>query len=148
MSFFGPTDDSLVSVAQFLGDGPFTMLNLFRLRAVADFSIYPDLEPAVPMSCRDLFDRYIAHMDQFLDQVGARRALLADGGPCLVGPADERWDVVQLVEYPSGKALMELGVLVVDEVRLREIVLADSRVVPLLTRPLDAVDTAGPNPFA
>jgi len=137
--YFEPTDESLQAVMDFLGDGPFVMLNLFRLREVADFSAHPELEPDEPTSCRDLFYRYIVHMDQYLARVGAKRVFLADGGPCLVGPPGERWDVVQMVEYPSGQALFELGLLVRQDVPLREVMLADSRVVPLFDQPLDAV---------
>ena len=37
--------------------GPFVMLNLYRLREVAGYSMHPDRAPSTPVSGRTLFDR-------------------------------------------------------------------------------------------
>lgn len=142
-SYFEPTDQSLNATIEFLGDGPFVMLNLFRLKDVPDFSKHPELEPNTPMTSRDLFYRYIAHMDEFLDKVGAKRVWLADGGPLLIGPPGEHWDVVQMVEYPTKQSFIELGLLVRAEVPLREVMLSDSRIMPMHKKQLDAVTQVG-----
>jgi hypothetical protein len=55
--YFEPTDESLHEVINFLAEGPFVMLNLFRPRTVPDFSAHPELEPETPMTCRELFYR-------------------------------------------------------------------------------------------
>jgi hypothetical protein len=141
--YLDPTDASVGTTLEFLGQGRFVMLNLFRLREVPDFTKHPELEPPTPMSTRDLFYRYIEHMDAYLEKVGAKRVLLADGGPMLIGPAGEHWDVVQMVEYPSTQAFVELGLLVRDEVADREVMLADSRIMSMRDVPLDAVVTPG-----
>lgn len=143
VSYFEPTEASLGATLDYLGDGSFVMLNLFRLRDVPDFSAHPELEPQTPMSSRDLFYQYIAHMDTYLEEVGAKRILLADGGPLLIGPEGEHWDVVQMVEYPNTQSFIELGLLVRAEVSLREVMLADSRIMPMHERPLDAVTEVG-----
>ncbi len=139
-SYFEPTEQSLTDTVEFLGDGPFVMLNLFRLRDEPDFTNHPELRPDGPTSSRDLFYEYIAHMDSYLEQVGARRVLLADGGPLLIGPTGERWDVVQMVEYPNAQSFLELGLLVMgDTMRTREVMLLDSRIMPMHQQPLDSV---------
>ena len=142
-SYFVPTGQSLTDTVEFLGDGPFVMLNLFRLRDEPDFTDHPELEPDTPQTSRELFYAYIAHMDDYLDQVGARRVLLADSGPMLIGPSDEHWDVVQMVEYPTKQSFIELGLLVRPEVADREVMLSDSRIMPLHEQPLDAVTQVG-----
>jgi hypothetical protein len=48
-------------------------------------------------------------LDRLLAELGAKRVFLAEGGSCLIGPSDERWDVVQLVRYPSIQAFMSLS---------------------------------------
>jgi len=140
--YLQPTDESMRGVVDFLPDGPFVMLNLFRLREAPDYSKHPDLEPETPTSCRELFYRYIANMDEHLEGVGAKRIFLAEGGPLLIGPDGEKWDVIQTVQYPSKQAFVDLGGNVKDEVPLREVMLVDSRIVPTLEQSLDAVRQA------
>jgi hypothetical protein len=136
--FILPTPEAAQDMMRRLPDGPFVMLNLYRLREIADYSANPELAPATSVSGRELFDRYAATMDRHLADVGAQRVFLADGGPCLIGPPGERWDVVQLVRYPSLEAFVALGSN--GEVQAgfphRFAMLEDSRVIPLLERPL------------
>lgn len=137
VSYFEPTNEAFTAAMEFLGDGPFTMLNLFRLRDVPDFSGYPEMEPETPMTSHELFYRYIVHMDTLLEKVGAKRIFLADSGPLLIGPSGERWDVIQMVEYPSKQAFIEFGIMVRPEVLERAVMLADSRIMPMQVQPLD-----------
>ncbi len=134
-----PTQESVQQVFAYLPEGPFVMLNLFRLRDLPDYSAHPELKPATPSSCRELLYRYIANMDRYLAKVGAERIFLADGGPAMVGPPGERWDVVQKVRYPSRQALIDLAMNeeVQAEVPLRAVMLEDSRVMPMLERSLE-----------
>lgn len=77
------------------------MLNLLRLRAVADYSGHPDLAAAEPITGRDAYDRYIHHTLPFLEATGGSVVLLGEGGPFFVGPMDERWDLALLVRQNS-----------------------------------------------
>ena len=114
--------------------GPFVMLNLYRIRDVADYSAHPELAPATAVSGRALFDRYAAGMERHLATVGAKRVFLADAGSCLIGPASERWDVVQMVRYPSLQAFMALMSTAEIQADLphRFAMLEDSRVIPMI----------------
>lgn len=137
VSYFLPTNESFGATIEFLGDGPFVMLNLFRLKDVPDFSAHPEMKPVTPMTSRELFYRYIVHMDSLLDKVGAKRIFLADSGPLLIGPSGEHWDVVQMVWYPSKQSFSDLAILVMPEILDREVMLADSRIMPIREKPLD-----------
>ena len=53
--------------------GPLVMLNLIRLREVADYSAHPQLAPAQPISGRAAYERYIAHTLPLLRASGSRR---------------------------------------------------------------------------
>lgn len=77
--------------------GNIVMLNLIRLRTVADYSAFPELAPQRPVSGREAYQRYIALTLPFLEKSGGRMDLLAEGGSWLIGPEDERWDLVLLV---------------------------------------------------
>ena len=77
------------------------MLNMLRLRQIADYSGNPELAPEVPISGREAFQRYIDHTMLFLTGSGGELLLLGDGGKFFIGPADEHWDVVMLVKQRS-----------------------------------------------
>ena len=138
--FILPTYEAIQEMMSRFPHGSFVMLNLFRLRAVADYSAHPELAPDNHVSGRELFDRYAAGMDRALAEVGAERVFLADGGSCLVGPTEERWDVVQLVRFPSIQAFMALAVHDATQGDLphRYAMLQDSRVIPMAERSIDA----------
>jgi hypothetical protein len=110
------------------------MLNLLRFRDVADYSAAPELAPATPISGREAFDRYIAHTDPFLRDAGGELLFLGDGGPFLIGPPDERWDLVMLVRQRSTQDFLAFAR---DEAYLaglghRTAALEDSRLLPLV----------------
>ncbi len=134
-----PTPEAAEAMLSRMPSGPFVMLNLYRLRDVADYSASPELSPATPVSGRELFDRYAAGMEPLLAKVGAKRVFLADAGSCLIGPPDERWDVMQFVRYPSLDAFFALmsSAEVQADLPHRVAMLEDSRVTPMTERSLD-----------
>jgi hypothetical protein len=136
--FILPTPEAVQELMGRLPEEPFVMLNLYRLRDVADYSAHPEIAPESPVSGRELFDRYAAGMDRLLAELGAKRVFLAEGGSPFIGPSAERWDVVQLVWYPSPQAFMALASN--DEVQAglphRFAMLEDSRVIPMVERSL------------
>ena len=86
--------------------GPVLMLNLIRLREIADYSAAPELAPPSPISGAEAFDRYIDHTLPYLKQSGGELLLLAHGGAYFIGPQDERWDVAMLVRQSSVEAFV------------------------------------------
>jgi hypothetical protein len=81
--------------------GAVVVLNLLRFRDVADYSASPNLEPEEPISGRRAYQLYMDHTLPFLSESGGRLDLVADGGPFLIGPPDERWDLALLVRHRS-----------------------------------------------
>ncbi|MCA8891621.1 MAG: DUF1330 domain-containing protein [Hyphomonas sp.] len=77
--------------------GNVIMLNLIRLRTVADYTGFPDIAPESPISGRAAYDLYIEHTLPYLEKSGGRLDFLAEGGSWLIGPEDERWDLVLMV---------------------------------------------------
>ena len=130
-----PTQDAIQGMMQRI-TGPFVMLNLYRLREVADYSAHPEHAPEQPVSGRELFERFATAMDKNLAAVGAKRFFLADGGACLIGPSDERWDIVQMIQYPSLEAFISLSSNeeMLADMPHRFAMLEDSRVMPMFER--------------
>jgi hypothetical protein len=137
------------------GDGAFVMLNLYRLREFADYSAWPDLEPESPITGIEAFEQLAATLDAELAKVGGEVIFRAEGGAAFVGPLCERWDVVQLVRYPSYEAFTQFAATetVFKSIPHRFATLEDSRVVPLMPegcgrpgRPFPGAPPAHANP--
>ncbi|GGF28236.1 hypothetical protein GCM10011611_37830 [Aliidongia dinghuensis] len=129
-----PTQASAVAFMRREIAGEFVMLNLLRFRAVADYSAHPDLAPETPISGADAFDRYIAHTLPFLSASGGELLFVGEGGPFLVGPADERWDRVMLVRQASVRQFMDFAgnAAYLAGIGHRRAALEDSRLLPLV----------------
>jgi hypothetical protein len=82
------------------------MLNLLRLRATADYSATPELAPPSPISGAEAYGRYIEHTLPHLRESGGEILFLGSGADYLIGPPDERWDVVMLVRHRSRETFL------------------------------------------
>jgi uncharacterized protein (DUF1330 family) len=118
-------------------DGPVVMLNLLRFRKVADYSATPKLAPSTPISGEEAYQLYMQHAKPYVEQSGGELVFLGKGGPHLIGPSDERWDVVLLVRQPSVAAFMAFASnpAYLSGLGHRTAALDDSRLLPLVENP-------------
>ena len=135
-TFLDPTDQSVIRLLQRGIAGPVTMLNLLRFRDWADYSAFPDAAPSKPISGREAYDRYMDHTMPFLTATGGSVAFLGEGGYSLVGPSEERWDLVMAVRQASVQSFLDFAS---DHDYLagvchRTAALEDSRLFPLVER--------------
>jgi uncharacterized protein (DUF1330 family) len=118
--------------------GNVVMLNLLRLRDLADYSAHPDLAPPTPISGAQAFERYMSHTMPFLTSSGGEVLFYGEGGQFLIGPPGERWDRALIVRQHSVDSFMAFAQ---DEAYLRGLghrsaAIEDSRLLPLVpTRP-------------
>lgn len=140
-AYLEPTQEAGRALFQRGIAGPVTMLNLLRFRAIADYAANPELAPPAPISGAEAFDRYVAHTLPYLARSGGALTFLGAGGPLLIGPADERWDLVALVRQSSLQAFMafaqDAGYLA--GLGHRTAAIEDSRLLPLVELPLPAL---------
>lgn len=122
--------------------GEVVMLNLLRLRQVADYAAHPELAPAQPISGAEAYDRYIAHTLPYLTESGGALLFLGEGGPFLIGPERERWDCTMLVKQSSVQAFMAFADhdAYLAGLGHRTAAVEDSRLLPLVQYPLPNVD--------
>ena len=113
------------------------MLNLLRFREQADYARSPELTPDEPVSGRAAYRRYEANTLPLLQAAGGEVVYHAEGGGALIGPADERWDLVLLVRYPSRDAFLSMtsDPAYLAGVGHRTAALEDSRLVPTVPPP-------------
>lgn len=118
--------------------GELVMLNLLRFREMADYSADPALAPEQPITGAEAYTRYIAHTLPYLKESGGELLFLGEGGPFLIGPADERWDCAMLVRQSSLQAFMAFasheGYLA--GLGHRTAAVEDSRLLPLTELPV------------
>lgn len=100
--------------------------------------VFPEICPPEPVTGAAAYDRYITHTKPFLSASGGSVAFFATGGYHLVGPPDERWDLVMAVTQASVQDFLAFAS---DQAYLagvchRTAALEDSRLPPLVERPL------------
>jgi hypothetical protein len=113
--------------------GEIVMLNLLRFRSLADYAADPQLAPPEPITGAAAFRKYIDHTLPFLKQSGGELIFLGEGGNFLIGPQDERWDMVLLVRQRSADAFAAFASNADYLAGLghRTAALEDSRLLPL-----------------
>lgn len=114
--------------------GPVVMLNLLKFREQADYSAAPELAPAEPIGGAKAYRRYIDHTRPFLEASGGTIRFLGDGGPWLIGPPGERWDMAMLIEQASVESFIAWNSNpdYLKGIGHRTAALADSRILPLV----------------
>lgn len=123
-------------------DTPIQMLNLIRLKPVAD---YPEGHPdhGRRLTGREAYRAYGRATSAFLERLGARQVWVGRPETVVTGPQDERWDLAFIVEYPGASAFLAM---VTDpqyreDVKHRTAAVADSRLIRLA--PLSAGEGLG-----
>lgn len=134
MSSINPSREQLAAFAASIpADTPILMLNLLRYRKQA---AYPADSGQNPCSGREAYARYSRIALGKVRGVGGDVQLLAAVQLALIAPAEEAWDELLLVRYPSKAAF--LGMLADSEYQAatlhRTAALADSRLIASLPR--------------
>jgi uncharacterized protein (DUF1330 family) len=118
-------------------EGAIHMLNLIRLRAQA---AYADGRAATGL---EAYRAYGRETMPIIQRLGAKQFWVGKFEQTLIGPAEERWDVVFIMEYPSADAM--IAMLRDPEYRQavvhRQAAVEDSRLVRL--RPSHAGNVLG-----
>ncbi|MGH8180573.1 MAG: DUF1330 domain-containing protein, partial [Steroidobacteraceae bacterium] len=98
----------------------------------------PELAPTAPISGANAFDRYIRHTLPFLRESGGDAMLLAAGGPLLIGPESERWDIAMLIRQSSVASFLSFASndAYLAGLGHRTAAIEDSRLLPLVELPL------------
>ncbi len=89
-------------------EGPIRMVNLLRFRDVADYGDRPDPGENGPSTGAEAYGRYGMVAISEVAGVGGRQFEAGTAHMNLIGPEDERWDLVATIEYPSPAAFLEM----------------------------------------
>lgn len=129
MSSIHPTDEQLAAFAAQPDDGgAIFMLNLLRYRDEAAYRTHP---AQTPCSGREAFKRYSKLSIGCIERVGGRVVFIGAARGTVIGPAEDNWDDIFLVQYPSRRAFLDM--IASDEYKAiafhRTAALRDSRLI-------------------
>ncbi|MGR3810939.1 DUF1330 domain-containing protein [Jiulongibacter sp. NS-SX5] len=113
--------------------GPFLMLNLLKFNEEANYEGLPHLAPEKPITGKDAYDKYMEATLPFLKEAGSEIILQGKGGPFLIGPEFEKWDMVLILRHASVEQFMAFAQNK-DYLKIaghRTAALADSRLLPI-----------------
>ena len=79
------------------------MLNLLRFKSQAD-----GIHDGEGITGEDAYRRYGEAVASNLARVGGTLLLIAECKESIIAPADERWDLMVLAQYPSRAAFLEM----------------------------------------
>lgn len=88
-------------------DTPIQMLNLIRLRALAN---YPEGHPdhGKGLTGLEAYRAYGRTSTEVFARVGGKQIWAGRPETVLTGPTDERWDLAFIAEYPGGGAFLAM----------------------------------------
>ncbi|MEL7222428.1 MAG: DUF1330 domain-containing protein [Bacteroidota bacterium] len=117
---------------QYKGKGPLPMLNLLKLRPIADYSEVPDLAPSDTISGEAAYQIYMTAVSHEINKIGAKMRMMGKCSNFLIGPETEEWDMMLVVEYPSVEAFIGFSQSEAyqNNVGHRTAALEDSRLLP------------------
>jgi uncharacterized protein (DUF1330 family) len=93
-----PTKEQFAAFQTLPDEGPIHMLNLVRLR---EHAVYEDGRKA---SGADAYKAYARESGPVFERLGGRQHWIGRFDCVLIGPEDERWDLVFIAEYPNPAA--------------------------------------------
>ena len=101
MSVF-PNPEQLQALAESTDERPIVMVNLLRFKPMAD-----GIDEGVTGA--EAYGRYSAATEPYLRGVGGRLLSALQPKHSVIGPPDEQWDLILLVEYPSRQKFLEMA---------------------------------------
>ena len=131
--YLHPSDEAAAAFFSKQQQGEIVMLNMLKFNDTADYSETPELVPKDKISGEQAYQLYMQHTQPFLLESGGEMMFFGTSDSFLIGPADEKWDVIMLIKQKSIQSFMAFAT---NEDYLaglghRTAALADSRLLPI-----------------
>jgi uncharacterized protein (DUF1330 family) len=130
-AYIDPTKEQFAAFRDLPRDTPIHMLNLVRLR---DQAAYPDGRKA---SGLEAYRAYARESGPVFRKLGGKQFWVGEFEPMVIGPADGKWDLVFIAEYPNAQAFIDMlrDPDYREAVKHRQAAVLDSRLIRLKPRP-------------
>ena len=126
--YIDPTKEDFARFREMQREGKIHMLNLLRFREMAAYG------DGTVATGAEAYQNYARESGPIFARLGGRQVWLGRPELILIGPAEERWDLAFIAEYPSVDAFVAM--LRDDDyrkaVRHRQAAVADSRLIRML----------------
>ena len=99
-----PTGDQVRAFRDRQTGEPIAMLNLLKFR---DRAVYEDGRPC-DLSGREAYQLYGQAFEEIMAPQGVRVLYSGDVRGLLIGEADELWDTMALIQYPSTQVMLDM----------------------------------------
>ena len=131
-NYIDPTKETFATFRANNRAGPIHMLNLIRLRATATYANGRRSSGAAAYAA------YARDSGAVFARLGGRIVWRGQFELMLIGPAEERWDLCFIAEYPSVAVFVEMirDPAYREAVKHRQAAVEDSRLIRLAPRPL------------
>lgn len=107
MSSIDPTRDQFNAFKALPRDTPIQMLNLVRVRALADYPAdHPDHGKG--LTGLEAYRAYGRESAEVFSRVGGKQIWAGRPETVVTGPTDERWDMAFIAEYPNAGAFLAM----------------------------------------
>jgi len=85
------------------------MLNLLRFKEIADYSNFENLKPKKSISGIEAYELHLKNINPILENSGSKILCKGNSSKFVIGPKNEIWDLVLLVEHESVTKFMEFS---------------------------------------
>ena len=129
--YIDPTKESFAAFRALPDQGKIHMLNLVRLRKEA---AYPDGRKATGL---EAYQAYGRESEPVFSRLGGKQFWIGRFEHTLIGPSDERWDIVFIAEYPNAAAFVSMirDPIYREAVKHRQAAVEDSRLIRISPSP-------------
>ncbi len=123
---------------EFKDKGKIVMLNMLRFKDKADYTNLKIIAPDIPLTGKQAYDLYMELALPFLNEVESKVLFYGESNHFIIGPEEEKWDSILLVEHQSVSKFMSFAqnreyLLIAGH---RTASLEDSRLLPIVENDL------------
>lgn len=120
----------------FQDKGKVVMLNLLRFKETADYTGLEDIKPDKTISGREAYNLYMKLAGPLIEKVGSKVLFFGECGSFLIGPENEKWDRMLLVEHRSAADFIAFArnEEYLKHAGHRKAALEDSRLLPIMPK--------------
>lgn len=94
---------------EFHNKGKIVMLNLLKFKLIADYTDLDSIKPDKEITGKEAYEIYMEKTMPELEKAGSRVIFFGNSKSYLIGPENENWDAVLLVEHESVAKFMEFA---------------------------------------
>jgi len=121
---------------EFVNKGKVVMLNLLKFKPIADYTNLDSIKPEKQITGKEAYQIYSKHTLPQIEKMGGKVIFFGSSKNFLIGPENEKWDAVLLVEHQSAEKFIAFAKNkdYLKTAGHRTAALEDSRLLPITAK--------------